>query len=357
MMDQTSARLIEWLSRKASAQYARDIALVMVYGSRVNGTANARSDVDCYFIPKTQRAYDFARTFIIDGIGYDVFPVSWERAEGIADLQESLIPLIGDSVPIYCATRADMERFERLRARLKRNLCDPRAAHSAAHARLVSAGDLLYEARGAGDESELRMIVGYAALALADAVALHHNTYYHFGLKRQYADLCTMPGVPEDICAGYRDVLLARTADAALVSCDALLNDVCAHMGEQKPVPGVNACSGADDASGSHADYGALAKLYEEICSTFNKIYVSCDSGDAMLACISAVCLQYELDCAHAEYGAHRYGLFEAYAPDNLTAWSGAVQTIERDFERFITAGGGRIRQYRTFDEFASGIE
>ena len=34
MTDQTSARLIEWLSRKASAQYARDIALVMVYGSR-----------------------------------------------------------------------------------------------------------------------------------------------------------------------------------------------------------------------------------------------------------------------------------------------------------------------------------
>lgn len=353
MANQTAARIVEWLSRTASAQYAGDIALVMIYGSQINGTAHAKSDLDCYFIPKSQRGYGFARTFIIDGVGYDVFPVTWERAQGIADLQESLIPLIGDSVPVYCDTRADMERFEGLRARLRRNLADPQTSRSAARARIADASDMLCEARQGGDDSELRMLTGHAALALADAVALCHNTYYHYGLKRQYADLCAISGVPAAICAGYRDVLLARTADAALAGCDALLRDVCAHVGERVPAAGGSACSDVGAAPCAHVDYGALAGLYEEICSTFNKIYVSCAAGDALLGCISAVCLQYELDCAHAEHGAPRYRLFDEYDIDELAVWSAAVQAIERDFERFIAAGGGRIERFGTFDEFA----
>ena len=47
----------------------------------LSGTMNRLSDVDCYFIPKTERAYSFARTFMIEGVGYDIYPMSWERLE------------------------------------------------------------------------------------------------------------------------------------------------------------------------------------------------------------------------------------------------------------------------------------
>lgn len=357
MQSQMGARLVEWISRKASAQYAGDIALVMIYGSQVNGTAHARSDVDCYFIPKRQRAYGFARTFIIDGIGYDIFPVTWERAQGMADLQESLMPLIGDSVPVYCDARADMERFEGLQARLRRNLADPQRAHAAACARIASAGAMLSAARRAADVSELRMNASYAAVTLADAVALNGHTYYHCGLKRQYADLCALPGIPGSICAGYREVLLARAADAALERCDALLDDVCAYLGEQLPAEQPADGASAEAAPPARPDCGALAALYEEICSTFNKIYASCEAGDALLACISAASLQYELDCAHAESGARRYSLFDAYDPTELESWSMAVRAVERDFERFIVEGGGHIRRFGTFEEFAAAMD
>lgn len=39
-----------------------------------------------------------------------------------------------------------------------------------------------------------------------------------------------------------------------------------------------------------------LAGLYEEISSTFHKIYVCCENGNYILAFLSAVCLQRELD-------------------------------------------------------------
>lgn len=44
---------------KAKIEYADDISLVLLYGWYMNGTANSHSDVDCYFIPKTERGYKF----------------------------------------------------------------------------------------------------------------------------------------------------------------------------------------------------------------------------------------------------------------------------------------------------------
>lgn len=76
-----------------------------------------------------------------------------------------------------------------------------------------------------------------------------------------------------------------------------------------------------------------------------------------MLACISAASLQYDLECARQESGAPEYGLFEAYDPYDLAAWSAAVRAIERDFERFIVAGGGRIKRFASFEEFESAMD
>lgn len=92
-------KVIEWIMNRVKTEYADDISLVLLYGSYINGTANNKSDVDCYYIPKTER-------------GYDLFPISWERITGISDLQESLLPLVGDVQVIYCGNSCDLERFK-----------------------------------------------------------------------------------------------------------------------------------------------------------------------------------------------------------------------------------------------------
>ena len=67
-------KIINWIADRVEHDYAEDIALILLYGSYVNGTANAKSDVDCYFIPRTERGYEFSADFIIQGVGYDIFP-------------------------------------------------------------------------------------------------------------------------------------------------------------------------------------------------------------------------------------------------------------------------------------------
>lgn len=114
--------LVKWIVNKVSTEYANDVSLVLIYGSYVNGTVNSKSDVDCYYIPKSEHGYHLAVDFIIEGIGYDIFSISWERVERIANLYENMSPLVGNVQIIYSNSTEDIECFETMQARLKSNL-------------------------------------------------------------------------------------------------------------------------------------------------------------------------------------------------------------------------------------------
>ena len=55
--------IIEWSIKKIEREYKDDVSLLLIYGSYENGTANGLSDVDFYFVPKTERAYKLSKTF------------------------------------------------------------------------------------------------------------------------------------------------------------------------------------------------------------------------------------------------------------------------------------------------------
>ena len=92
---QLNDQLVRWLRERAAGAFAGELSLVVSYGSHWNGTAGPLSDVDCYFVPKTERGQEFGGQFILQGVGYDIFPMSWERLGNIARLEESLAPLVG----------------------------------------------------------------------------------------------------------------------------------------------------------------------------------------------------------------------------------------------------------------------
>ena len=73
-------QVVRWLKERAAGPFAGDLSLVAAYGSHFNGTETEYSDVDCYFIPKTDRGWEFAADFLLAGVGYDVFPLSWPGA-------------------------------------------------------------------------------------------------------------------------------------------------------------------------------------------------------------------------------------------------------------------------------------
>lgn len=176
-------KIVAWILNKVKMEYADDISLVLIYGSYTNGSANSRSDVDCYYIPKTERGYNMAVDFIIDGVGYDIFPMSWERVTSIADLHESLSPLVGDVQIIYYSDSSDLQRFKELQGRLQSNLLNEAYVREIAARRCEDANRMCSLMNVSNEASEIRKMAGSIIMTLADAVAVYNHDYYHFGLK------------------------------------------------------------------------------------------------------------------------------------------------------------------------------
>lgn len=100
------------------------------------------------------------------------------------------------------------------------------------------------------------------------------------------------------------------------------------------------------------ANYEYLAELYEEIVSTWNKIYICCASGNAVLAYISGTCLQNELNEASMENGLDKFNLMDAYNAKHLEKFKERAVELQKKFVRIIEENGVNIEKYDTVEEF-----
>ena len=343
-------KVVEWITDKVKREYADDVSLVMLYGSYINGTANSKSDVDFYYIPKTERAYNLATVFIIDGVGYDFYPIPWEQVEKIADLQECMLPLIGDAQIIYCGEYGDSERFKKIQTKLKNNLDDDEYVKRIAREKCEYASDLCEQLKISDSMLQIRKISGLVIMTLADAVAVYNHDYFHFGLKKQYEDLKNnFPDVPENIVIGYEQIVTALTAADIIDRTLNLLKNVCDYMQITVKYKSAITPNAAETAEKIKAP--CLAGLYEEISSTFNKIYVCCETRNYILAFLSTVCLQRELDDAK-EAGCPSYDLLSCFDYRDLHKLAEITHTIETDFVKLIKNNGGKIKSYDNFEQF-----
>ncbi|MCB0000752.1 MAG: nucleotidyltransferase domain-containing protein, partial [Anaerolineales bacterium] len=74
----------EMLVAHARRFYGDEVGIVVYYGSHARGTASPTSDLDLYFVPDSRRAYPLGTQFVLDGLPYDFWPVSWTMIEEIA---------------------------------------------------------------------------------------------------------------------------------------------------------------------------------------------------------------------------------------------------------------------------------
>lgn len=346
-------KIINWISNRVEKDYAEDIALILLYGSYVNGTANAKSDVDCYFIPRTQRGYRFAVDFIIQDIGYDIFPMSWERVEGIANLKETLIPCVGDVKVLYCHSAEELEKFKYLQKKLQDNLKDPVHTKKIAKEKFVHACKLYSQLKNCNKLMKARLLSGGIIMALADAVAIYNQDYFHFGLKKQYEDLHRFENIPADFIREYEDVIKSENMEDIKIHSHNLLKSF-ADFAAIKPAGEEQKQEekAEKEASNKSTDYYFLARLYEEISSTFNKIYVCAETGNFILAFLSAVCLQNEFEETAREQGMVCYDILGSYSYKDLEKLAKTTKRVEQDFVRTITDSGERIKRFADFAEF-----
>jgi hypothetical protein len=92
---------VEILVEKIKKDYSGDVSLVHVHGSYFYNDTHELSDIDLYFVPKTERGFKLGQTFILNGIGFDFWALSWDRLERIANHEEKITSIITDGKIVY----------------------------------------------------------------------------------------------------------------------------------------------------------------------------------------------------------------------------------------------------------------
>ncbi|MDO5572322.1 MAG: hypothetical protein Q4F97_12795, partial [Bacteroidales bacterium] len=124
-MKNIDKELIDWSVNKIKTKYQEDVDLLIGRVGACKTPDDEQNMAFDFFIPATERGNLLAQTFIIEEMGYDLFPISWDRLQGIVDLMEpQMIFAFMRGEVIYARNKEVEERFIDMKQQLKENLED-----------------------------------------------------------------------------------------------------------------------------------------------------------------------------------------------------------------------------------------
>ena len=256
--------ILDAIIRRIEVQYPNDVALLVCYGSFVSGGHTASSDIDFFFVPKRAKFSDLAGTFIIAGIGYDLWPVSWQRLQRMAALEETMVSIFMDGIIVYAASDKDVQKADKLKKKLLANLKKNPFTKQSARQHLDKAKALcfdLQERTGPMDVTAVT-IMEYLLFSLA----VMNNTYTKKGVKGIAAELNRFSVQPPRFLDTYQDMTKAQDPKILLT----MLKEQITAVGK----------IWQHKYAAKTADPSHLEGFYEEFKSTYNKLHQACKDQD-----------------------------------------------------------------------------
>lgn len=345
-LPQDKKQILDTLLSKIEMGYANDISIVACYGSYITGTSNAKSDLDFYFIPKTDRGNEMSYQFIIDGIGYDLWPLTWERAESIIRLDNHLISIIDNAKPVYCSDELELARFANVKECLSENLKDKgifsrKASDSIKNAKAMF-GDL-YNCKD--DYAELKAMSINILEEVMRTIAFENETYVRKGFTNLKNELKNMKNIPNNFIDATWKIIKSNTKEEMINSIAILLGDV-----EQ-----VNMTKKEKSRELTEPTADTLKGFYEEIKSTYNKMLIACDEKDYL----KTYFITNTLDKDTKYYFGTRYNEFPVLQRDSEVDFEKLKElsiSHEQTMRKILGEFNIRINEYRNVDEFMNDI-
>ena len=341
-MNKSSKALQEWAINKIKTEYPEDIALlVAVEGASINN--DGHGEPFDYYVPATERGNELSQTFIVDGVGKDLYPRSWERMERTADLDDRATICLGNAKIVYSRSKEDEERFEALRKRLYHNLVDPHFVYRKALENLDVAMNLYKTLVFEEKMYSIRGLAGFIHYYLSVSVACINRTYddnWHAGIiptMRKWKEL------PEKFIEYYEELLEAKTLEELKNISYSMILSSRHFIAKYKP---------EDEETQRDVDFNDLADWYQELRTTWNRLYFYCESRDRDAVFGEACGLQSELSIIAEEYRLGEMDLLGAYEPENLKTLAKQAKELEDRIVAAIESRGIKIRRYESVEEF-----
>ena len=324
----------QWVLDTVKDTYADDIALVVAHT-----TLNIDPDSECmsYFVPITDRGRKFARTFILDGRGYDIWGIEWERLEQFASLEEYNITVLADSRILYARTPEDAARFEALRQRQLQNLSDPETARKQALMAYATAKQLYTQLLFA-ESCDIRVFAGYVLDYLSRAIAFHNRSYFRRSQTFQLEELAEMDQVPQGFRETYLEIIRTRDDEHRTRLCHGLICLVRDFLSEEPRQQ-------------NERNFQDLADWYAELAYTWLRIRHYTRQEDPIRVHMWGIVLQNELNAVCEDFGLEKMELMQFFDCDDLPRFADRANALEAQMRSLITQRGGVIREYATPQE------
>ncbi len=342
--------IVDLLLNKIRADYKDDVAFVVVHGSTIYNETHAKSDVDLYYLAKTDRGNELSQVFILDGIGYDIWSIPWDRLVSIACHEERSTSIITEGRLVYYANDADLRRFNELKA-IALDVSDRMKFINKAQAVLDDAYKSYYELLHSTGLYDARMCALRIVFAVTRATSLLNRVTIKRGRGKLKAEIEAMPLVPTDFGRLYDTVFTDNAIGNLKRNYDALINNT------QELIDGERRTH-----SKPRTFHERMDKIYEEMINFYNKIRHACEVGDIVTALFAAGELQWEFEDKFAGTGVDARSLpniMESFNPKDSSAFLKAVDAHQKAVLDLIKANDIQITEFGSIDQvrqFLSGI-
>lgn len=357
-------RIAESIKKKIEENYKDDVAIFAYYGSQATGLAGVRSDLDMFFIPKTERGKGLNFQFVIDGIGYDLFPITWERVAKIVALDQPLAAVLTQANVLYAGSDDDLKRFQ-----MSVNAIEAQFKNGPSLQLLNKAWSyfsdtyLLLFNMEHGKQSLLdaHVIASKMLTKVALSLGYVNGVYFKRGMGRAFKETYDFERLPEDYHVLAEAIMTEEDYDVLVEHCKTLLLKTKALINQEYK------------RYYEKESYMTLFEgYYEEIKSTFNKIIDACENEDAHTAYFRAIDVQSEMSLFMAKVedgiwyeGTEQYVRYNAYFYDtfeldliepafkrDFTKLKGLVETLDARFESFLEKEGLQLNIYENIESF-----
>ena len=335
--------LIDWAVNKIQTDYPDDVSLLLgpkFCNLEIDGNEMAFN----FFIPATERGYTLAKTFVIDGIGYDLFPMSWERVEGLANLNESITRCLSDGVILFARSEEDKQRFKNLQDKLSDNLKNPDFTYKKGLEKINIAMELYKNMLFEDSISKIRKASGFIMQDyLSEAIAAVNGTYFKKGPVNHIVALSDMNQIPEGFTTLYRGVVEAETSQEIKDLCYKMIDITRKFFINRAPKP---------ETRKREYIFEDLAAWYEEGTYTFRRIYYYCDQKDVINSFSWGYIFQREFDVIQDQFGLEVMDAMSVFDSENLDTFRKRTEEIEQYIVSVLKTNGVKINEYHNLDEF-----
>ncbi len=342
-MKNIDKELIGWAINKIETEYNGEISLLL----GIKGACKVLEDGDemafDFFIPACDHGYSLARTFIIDDMGYDLFPMSWKRVEGLSTLNEGIAFCLADSEILYARNEADKERFELLRKTLFNNLRNKEFIYIKSLEKINSAMDIYKTMVFEKSIVNIRKAAGGIIEYLSEALAIINGTYLKrdYGYYQRVEQIKSLQKLPTDFLKSYEEILRAKDNETILKAVHNLIGETRKFFEQFMPERNLKTFN-----------FDELAGWYEEARYTFRRIEYACENNK-FDQCFHLGCyLQIEFDILTEEAVLEKMDLMGSYDAEDLSEFEKRAKDIEQYILDEIKKQGIALRKYANLEEF-----